>query len=390
MRTPDGRVWTTAGPAYPAWSRYLAAFDRVRIVARVEDVAHRPAGAAAIDGPNVDVWPVPYYVGPRQYLARRRAVREAVVAAVTPQDACIMRTPSQIATVLYGELRRRRQPYALEVIGDPHDVFAPGVVRHPLRPLIRHRFTAQLAAQCRSASAVCYVTDTALQTRYPAGAGVPAVSCSDVNLPSGAYVTRPRPVEAFAAASRLVSVGSLDQLYKGIDTLLEALGLLARSHPELRLVHVGDGRFRAHLVELTRQHRITDRVTFAGALPPGEAVRDQLDAADLFVMPSRTEGMPRALIEAMARGLPAIGSAVGGIPELLSPDDLVPRDDPARLAESISRMLADRSRAAEASARNLARAHDFRAERLDVTRRHFLDLVRQRSHRSVTEPATRG
>jgi len=61
-------------------------------------------------------------------------------------------------------------------------------------------------------------------------------------------------------------------------------------------------------------------VIFDGVLPAGEAVYQWLDQIDLYIQPSLTEGLPRALIEAMSRGCPAIGSRVGGIPELLQED----------------------------------------------------------------------
>jgi glycosyltransferase involved in cell wall biosynthesis len=121
---------------------------------------------------------------------------------------------------------------------------------------------------------------------------------------------------------------------------------------------------------------VADRVTLTGTLPAGDAVWRQLDAADLFVMPSRTEGLPKALIEAMARGLPAVGSAVGGIPELLAPEDLVPPDDVTALADAIRRLVTDPARMTAASARNLARAADFAETALAPRRDAFYRAVR--------------
>src|SRR5439155_26719861 len=90
---------------------------------------------------------------------------------------------------------------------------------------------------------------------------------------------------------------------------------------------VGDGRFRPELDRLAAELGIREQVCFRGQLPAGEPVRARLDAADLFVLPSRSEGLPRAMVEAMARALPCIGSNVGGILELLAPEDLAPAGD---------------------------------------------------------------
>lgn len=368
VRTGDGAVWTQEGPTPRFFSRYLSTFDSVRVVARVQQVSGRLPGAYRVDGPSVEVWPVPYYVGPGQYLRRRRAIGRAVRAAATVHDAVVVRVPGPIGELLALARSRAGHPFAVEAMADPHDLFAPGVVHHPLRAFVRQHSRRNLGRLCQDAVAVGYVTDRYLQRRYPGGPDTLCAAYSSVDLPPEAYLPAARGLDRPAGIPTMVSVGSLEHLYKGIDTLVEALARLNTAGVTLRLRHLGDGRCRSQLDQLARRRGVADQFTITGWLPAGAAVRAELDAAEIFVMPSRTEGLPRALIEAMARGLPAIGSSVGGIPELLPADDLVGPDDPAALAESIARMLADPSRLAAASARNLARAQEFSAAALTPRR----------------------
>jgi glycosyltransferase involved in cell wall biosynthesis len=174
----------------------------------------------------------------------------------------------------------------------------------------------------------------------------------------------------------IVMVGMLKQLYKAPDVLIDAVAQCVREGLDLRLLMVGDGQHRAELEQRALRQGLQGRVRFLGAVPAGHTVRAILDTADLFVLPSRQEGLPRALIEAMARGLPCIGSTVGGFAELLPPDDLVVPGDAAALAEKIRAIVTDPPRQAAMAARNLARARDYQAERLRERRvqmyRHVL------------------
>ncbi|MGA8480342.1 MAG: glycosyltransferase family 4 protein, partial [Chthoniobacterales bacterium] len=123
-------------------------------------------------------------------------------------------------------------------------------------------------------------------------------------------------------------------------------------------------------------HGLANRVQFRGQLTTPEAIRAELDQADLFVLPSRQEGLPRAMIEAMARALPCLGSTVGGIPELLSAEDLVPPNDAPALADKICEVLADPSRMARMSARNLEKAREYSDGALTNRRKAFYRHLR--------------
>jgi len=377
-QTPDGTVWTQTMFARPFWSRYLAVFDHVRVVARLRAVATAPETWQRADGDGVSFAALPFYLGPLQYARQRRRLTEAAVAAVGPGDAVIFRAPSAIAGQIEPALRRAGHPYGVEVLGDPYDVFAPGAVRHPLRPFLRWWIPKALARLCAGAAATGYVTERALQRRYPPAPGAFTTYYSDVELSEETFVATPRPPRR-AGPFTLVTVGSLAQMYKAPDVQIDAIAQLAKEGLDVRLVLVGDGKHRSELEARAAALGIADRVAFRGQMTAGVAVRAELDAAHIFCMPSRTEGMPRAMIEAMARGLPCIGSTIGGIPELLPAEDMAPPGDVAALADIIRAAVSDPERMAQMSARNLARARDYREDELRTRRTHFYRALRERT-----------
>ncbi len=377
--TPDGKVWTPDQFAHPFWSRYLDVFSHVRVVARVRQVTAAAPGWARVDGPGVSLFPVTYYVGPWQYLRRRRYVRADLRCALGPTDAVILRVGSQIAACLEPQLRRFGRPYGVEVVTDPYDIYAPGALHHPLRPFFRWWFPRQLRRQCARACAAAYVTEQALQRRYPPGAGAYTTYYSSVELPEAAFASSHRPDHRAESPIRLVGVGTLEQLYKAPDVLLDAVGICVRDGIDLELVWVGGGKHQPRLEAQAQVLGIKPRVHFLGQLPAGEAVRAELDRAHLFVLPSHQEGLPRAMIEAMARALPCIGSTVGGIPELLPAEDLVPPGDAGALAHKIREVVGDPERMARMSARNLGKADEYRDEALRERRLAFYRHLRERT-----------
>lgn len=136
---------------------------------------------------------------------------------------------------------------------------------------------------------------------------------------------------------RVVFVGNLEPV-KGPDVLLEAM---RRLPPEVSLSLVGDGTLREVLAGMARSAGLEDRVQFAGCRPHGE-IPLWLCAADVVCLPSRSEGCPNALLEALACGRPVVATAVGAIPGLLSSGEcglVVPPQQPEALAEALATSL---------------------------------------------------
>jgi glycosyltransferase involved in cell wall biosynthesis len=274
-------------------------------------------------------------------------------------------------------LIRGRHPYGAEIVGDPYDALAPGVGYGALRPLFRWQQTRALKRLCSHAASVAYVTQSALQHSYPPAPEAFTTHYSSVELPAEAFVPAP-PVLRSSDPVRLITVGSMEHLYKGQDVLLRALAMCRRAGLEFTLTLVGEGAKRSWLEDLAERLRLTDAVRFAGQLPSGEEVRQELDQADIFVLPSRQEGVPRAMIEAMARGLPCLGSTVGGIPELLPEAAMVPPGDATALAALIRKSVSAKVRQIYA-ARNLAAARAYEDGALQGRRREFYEQIARRT-----------
>jgi glycosyltransferase involved in cell wall biosynthesis len=285
----------------------------------------------------------------------------------------------QIAHCIESGLRRSGHPYGLYVIGDPLDVYAPGAIKHPLRPFLRWWAPRQVRRQCADACAVAYVSKVKLHRRYPPAPGAFSTYFCIGEMPDEAFVTAPRPLCPQARALNLIFVGSLAQLYKAPDVLIDAVAACVQGGLDLRLTIVGDGRHRAELEAQAAALGLEQRVRFLGRLPAGAAVREQMDRADLLVLPSRAEALGQVIVEAMARGLPCIGSTAGGIPEMLPPEDLVPPDDIAALARKIREVVSDPHRMARMSARNLEKAREYHETPVNERRVSFCRSVKART-----------
>jgi glycosyltransferase involved in cell wall biosynthesis len=384
---PDGTISSPTGVEGPTfWERYLDVFSHVTVAARTtaasaDDHARRPP----IEGPRVTVAALPDYHGPWEYLQARAGVRAALRRAVAEADALCLRAPGPIAATAW-RLRGRR-PFAVEVVGDPREALAPGAVQSVVRPLARHRLTRELAAMCRTAAAVAYVTDEGLPVRYPAADWWTSYSSLDLAdeafaddaLLAARSAWRTRPSRGTAIDPwQVVAVGSLAQPYKGYDLLIDALARLRSRGLVVDLTLVGDGHLRDSLAARAAKAGVVLRLP--GRVPAGAAVRAHLDAADVFVLPSRTEGLPRVLLEAMARGVPAIATQVGGVPALLPSERVVPPADVAALAAALARLAARTSDPLALGERDRARAREHHVQHLAPKRA----ALYQRLHAAAT------
>jgi len=222
----------------------------------------------------------------------------------------------------------------------------------------------------RRATHVTAVSETVARTVE--AMGVPRARITVI--PNGVDVARFEGVTPDRAAlggngtPLIGSVGCLEAR-KDYGTLLEALGELRRRGVDYRAALVGEGRERGALESRAAALGISDRVRFLGERPDIERL---LPAMDLFVLSSREEGIPNALLEAMAAGRPSVATAVGGTPEVMTDGVtgwLVPAQQPPALADALADAIAHPDEAAKRG--NAARRHARADLSIDtMARRH--------------------
>lgn len=364
--------------SYRKLRRYLSVFKKVGLILRSELANYNNLceNIYKVSGEGIEPYIIPYFSGPWEFAIKYLKIRRQIKGILNKNNsaALIVRLPCPIGLIAISVIKMDR-PYGVEIIGDPWDVFAPRSVKHILRPFLRLYFSYNLKKACKKAVAVLYVTKESLQKRYLCPHAM--FSASNIELYKDEIYEKPRKFPRDSIV-HIIFVGTMNQIYKAPDILLKAFKICSDTRHDLYLTMLGDGKYRPALEKMAIRLGISEKVRFLGMVSREEVFK-KLDESDLFVLPSKTEGLPRAMLEAMARGLPCIGTTVGGIPELLPHEDLVPPGDVKALATKIMEVINDPERMNKMSERNLAKAKEYREDILLKEREAFYSFVKKKT-----------
>lgn len=293
---------------------------------------HRPLPSRALDGL------VFYLLLPWRIAGELRRFRPDAVLAQSPFETA--------AALLARRLARSDVPVVVELHGDPASFSR--LYGSPLRRLLAPVLDRLAAWTIRRADAVRALSPFTVGLARAQGVEPAAVFTTYTDLT--AFSDPPvRPLPERPAA---LFVGVL-QRYKNVDGIAAAWRLAAPRVPEAKLVLVGDGPLAEPFERLVAD--LPTQTEWCRRLPTPEVVR-ALDDAWVLLLPSRSEGTPRVIIEALCRGRAVIGGRVGGIPDAVneSNGDLVDPADHAGIADALVRILSDRPLAERLGAQALA------------------------------------
>jgi glycosyltransferase involved in cell wall biosynthesis len=346
-RTPDQvirRKWNALSELLEI--RVVVESDEPEVLHDARFLALRPTRSSTVAGPAF------YARLPHAMYRELKTRRPDAIVAQAPYDAL----PVLLARALCG---LRTVPLIIEVHGDWRT--ATRLYGSRLRLLLSPLVDLAGAWALRRATTIRTIGPAMSRLAEEAGGTSPLAVFPTFYDAETYFNTPPTPLPNTPTA---IWVGAL-QRTKNPELLADAWGLVATAVPDARLVVVGSGPLEPIAESLRSDY--PDRVRVYPRLSPKELKRE-FDSATTLVLPSRSEGLPRVIIEAFARGRPVIGTRVGGIPDLVAHEVnglLIPSEDSEALAKSMIRLLRDRELASRLGRRGRAdvEAHRWTPER---------------------------
>ena len=294
----------------------------------------------------------------------RRENSRILEQAIQNSERVIIRLPSLIGGEAAALAEKYGKPYMVELVSCTWDA----LWNHSLRgKLLAPWSWVRTRQEVKRAPMVLYVTNQFLQRRYPT-AGL-SVGCSDVSLPGVDEAVLCRRLERIGgrapggAPLRLGTIAAVNVRYKGQADVIKALAALKKQGIRMEYELAGSGD-PSRLRTLAQRLGVEDQVHLLGSVPH-DKIFAWLETIDLYLQPSKQEGLPRAVVEAMSCACPVAGARTGGIPELVDEEWIFRPGDVKDICRILQKAAAeDLSRQAQRSFQVATRYEKDRLEQL--------------------------
>lgn len=359
------------------YKRYLRIFNFLRIAVRCEVVNELNSCNILIDDTRIEVIDIPNFSGPLEYAKKYFKIGRALTNICNGCDAAIVRLPSTIGQRVARKVIKSHIPYGVEVVYDAEDGWRSE--KKIINRYLWKRIDKEMRETCYTANGISCVTEFYLQKHYYSKKADAFTShYSTLELPKEFYGFPKKYPEG--KTFTLANVANQIQFNgrKGFNEIIEAISILKKKGVIVNAKFVGQDYHNGitQFMDLSRCLDVEKQIEFMGYLTRPE-LDDFLSSVDMFVMPTRAEGLPRVIIEAMAKGLPAISTPVSGNPELLDTHFLVKYEDVQTLANRIEELIIDKELYEKTSFENFNNSQKYEATVLERKRDAFYQKLEQ-------------
>ena len=375
IKDREGNVWCDRIVDYNFLKRYLEVFEEVIVCGRVGYVDYIENRKLLVSGDRVSFIELPNFTGAYGTIMSYKKIKRIIKSNIAEIDCAILRAPSHLSLIIYKILLKKHKRFAIEFVMAANKMFeGKGIVSKLLNKFINNK----AKKMCLKANGVSYVTERILQKEYPCTAIINksskeyfTESYSSIDLDENRFYKQNWKIDDKPNIFKIIHIGYMDSLRKGQDVLIRAVKRVIEKGYNVELELVGDGKNRSKFEELSKELGIDKIVKFSGSINNRDEIFDKLKQSHLFVFPTQSEGLPRAIIEAMAVGLPCISSPVDGIPELLDDEYLIDYNDYEGYANKIIELMSDWKKMIEISNMNYEKAQRYNKKILDNKRKAF-------------------
>lgn len=333
------QIFSTGSFNYKIWTRFFKGFDHITIFGTIIDVQENDiANLNRLDGPRVSFKHLDK-VNNLQKLIKYNFQKDKIFSDLRNYDAVVLRVPGIISMNAFIYCYKNKIPVGLEVVGCPFDAYwnygsFKGKILAPFEYY-------KLKIITNKAKFIVYVTRDFLQKRYPTKGKTINVSNVDIIVPNEGILNNKMEKLKNQTLFTIGLCGSFDVGYKGHYELLKAISIIKKEIPPFRLEIIGPGDSK-WVRDLAKNLGISDHLNIIGKLKSGKDVMNWQDSLDIYVHPSKQEGLPRSVIEAMSRANPVLASSIAGVPELLNKEYLHKPGDFKKLAHHLKVFLNNR------------------------------------------------
>lgn len=357
---------------YALWrDRFLPHFNHVTIIGR-EKPAHNDDKTDQLDqsaGPSVTHILLPNINTPLKRIVEGRKTYQTIKDQVAKVDGIIIRGPTEFGMMAARAARQLGKPYAIEMSGCAFDhTWNHGSLIGKLYAPIKYLRARNMV---KHATQAIYVTKYFLQKRYPVNGQAANASNVEIKQPAQSILeNRLTRIKSMQKPRIIGLIGNYGNKLKGLHIALKALSLLKKDGLSFQLRILGKGN-PAQWQAMIKDLNLEDNIEFSGTLPGGEAVLNWLDAIDIYIQPSFHEGLPRAVIEAMSRGLPCLTSNAGGTDEMLPTECIHRKGEVKALYAKLKNIWSDQDWLTTQAKQNFATAGNYTKETLAPIRASF-------------------
>ena len=322
---------------------------------------------------KIGIVSVPNFKSPTKYFKNKAEAEKIVCDVIKDADYVVLRTQSSIAQIALKYIKKYNKPYIIECVGCSWDSYwNHSMLGKIVAPYMYYKTKKAI----KDAPYVYYVTNQFLQKRYPTNGE--KVACSNVVIKSNdkdALDKRIQKIHKFNPKEKIIfgTAASLSTRYKGQEYVIKALKYFLDKGYNVEY-HLAGGysgnQKNTFLYDLAVKEGVIDKVIFEGSLS-SEQIMDYYDSIDIYVQPSKQEGLPRAVIEAMSRGCPVLGTDIAGIPELIQERCLFKKGSVKSFINAVERLLICNQ--ADIAIENFNNAKMYKEDILENKRKEFYD-----------------
>lgn len=358
------------------FERYLDCFSKVNVIARVEVVNEQPIGFKTFIHNDIQIVPI---ITTGTGVLNIFRIIQLIKSIKKNNNILILRTPGILSYLLSLYSILLKLSFSLEVVTNPLQEASHLTKNKFLKFVFIKTFTSIFKLQLRFCSYASFVTKNEIQNNFLTSKERISNKFnnyySSIILDDNDIICRDdfnARVSRFDTNKKthIIFIGVLDRPFKGLDIFIKIIASLPE---KFHATVIGDGVLLESYKQMAASLKVLHRINFKGYVDDKKIKQNIMSSADIFVLTSRREGLPRVVIEAMAWGLPCFCSNVSGVSELVRQTCIFPVEDFDTAREIIMRQTPDEL--ANLSRENLVSSLQYKNSVLKTRRMDFYKKV---------------